>query len=902
MRWRRYFVRSRRDEDLSQEISHYIAQETDDNVARGMSLDEARFAAIRKFGSRRAVREAVYERNSVRWLEVVAQDLRYGFRQLRMRPGFALAAIASLALGIGANTAIFMLVDQILLRMLPVESPRELVQLRLEGIRPGGNWGDGLHTFPYPTYLALRDQNTVFSGLTGQRIEAVSLLDDRSSASVTVALVAGNYFDVLGVRPHLGRVLGPADDRDLNGHPVAVLQYDFWQSQYQGRPNVIGESVRLNGAPFTIVGVAAPGFEGTDLGNLTRIFVPVTMQPTVVSTNPRLDDERAAWFYPFARLKPGVTITQAEAAMKVLYRQRQEAELRQHSYFAKFPETRDSFLRQTFTLEPGGRGQSGLRTRFEQPLVLLGWLAAAVLLIACANIAGLLLARGAANQRDLAVRRAIGASRGRIIGQLFTESVLLAVVSAVVALFLGSWLTRLLIALLPVPVGELSLSATPDLRILAFTAAVTVLTAVLFGLLPAWQNSRVPPVATLREQSGSIAGSRMHVGVRKIFVALQVGLSVVLLLGAGLFMRSLDGMRRVDLGLRSEGVVTFLARPAVPYDDTARKVQAYGAFVRGLAAIPGVVAVGAGRTPIFTGGRTDGALTIDGDSASRKDEFPFTFFNAVTPGYFETLGIPVKAGAAFDWRDWGSGKRLALVNEVVTTAYFDRAAPLDRLIGQGTRSKTDTTIVGVFGNARYHDVRGDVPPQTFFNLDAVMERVGRISVYVRVQGDPRQFMSTLRAHAHQIDSNLVISGLQTLDDQIATRMSNERMLSFLSIGFALLATILAVVGVHGVLAFQIARRTREIGVRMALGAPRALIVRLVAREMLLVVLAGLTGGVATAYACGRYVQSQLFEVRADDPLVFAVAVVTLLGAAATATLIPALRASRMSVIRALRYE
>ena len=581
--------------------------------------------------------------------------------------------------------------------------------------------------------------------------------------------------------------------------------------------------------------------------------------------------------------------------MKVLYRQRQDVELGQ-SYFGRFPETRDGFLRQTFTLEPGSRGESGLRTRFEPALILLECLAAAVLLIACANIAGLLLARGAASQRDLAIRRAIGASRGRIVVQLFTESVLLATVSAIAALFVGSWLTRLLIAVLATTRDDLSLSATPDLRVLAFTVAVTALTAVLFGLLPAWQNSRAAPVATLRESAGSIAGGRMHVRVRKIFVALQVGLSAVLLLGAGLFIRSLDNLRRVDLGMQTANVVTFLARPAVPYEN-ARKAQAYGALVRGLATVPGVVAIGANRTPLFTGGRTDGPLTVEGAA-----EQPFTFFNAVTPGYFQALGIPVKAGADFDWRDWGSGKRLAVVNEVLTAGHFGKVAPLDRMVGEGTRVPTETRIIGVFGNARYHDVRGEIPPQTFQNLDSVVERVSRIAVYARVSGDPGQIMPMLRAEARRIDPNIIITGMRTLDEQIDSQMSNERMLSFLSIAFALLATILAVVGVHGVLVFQIARRTREIGVRVALGAGRGLIVRLVVGEMALVILAGLAVGVAAAYAGGRYVQSQLFELRADDPLVFAIGVTTLLGAAVIATLMPALRASRMNVVRALRHE
>jgi len=899
MRWRRYFERTKRDDELAQEIAHYIAQETEDNIARGMTAADARLAAVRRFGNRQVVREAVYRMNSVNWFEVVVQDLRYGLRQLRRRPGFALAAIASLALGIGANTAIFTLVDRIVLRLLPVENPHQLVRLRLDGARPGGNWGDGTYTFPYPTYLALRDRNTVFSGVTGRRVELVSLLDDERSAAVSVALVAGNYFEVLGVRSELGRLLTPGDDRAGDGQPVAVLQYDFWQSQYQGRPGVIGDSIRLNGKPFTVVGVAAAGFEGTNLGVPTKVFVPVRTMPTIVPNNPSLQDERAAWFYPFARLKPGVTMAQAEAAMKVLYRQRQEEELSQ-AYFSRFPESRKDLLEQRFSLEPGDRGDSGLRSRYEQPLTVLSWLAAVVLLIACANIAGLLLARGAASQRDLAIRRAIGASRGRIVGQLFAESVLLAGLSAVAALILASWLTPLMIAWIPSSPGDLSLSATPDRRVIIFTIVVAAGTAVLFGLLPAWQNSRTGPADTLREQSGAIAGGRTHLRIRKLFIALQVGLSAVLLLGAGLFLRSLDNLRRVELGLQSDHVITFLARPAMPYDN-ARKVQAYRALLEGLATVPGVRAVGASRTPLFTGGRTDGPITIAGRSGTAND-FPFTFFNAVSPGYFEALGIPVRAGSPLTWRDWGTGKRLAFVNETVTATAFTGESPIGRVIGSGTRSETNVEIVGIFGDARYHDVRGPIPPQTFFNLDSVLDRVSRIGVYVRAAGDERQLMRILPAEVRRIDPNMLISDLRTLDDQINTRMSNERMLSFLSIGFAALATILAIVGVHGVLVFQVARRTREIGVRMALGAGRAGIVRLVVGEMSIVILCGLAAGVGVAYASGRYVQSQLFGLNADDPLVFSAVVAILLVSAAAATLMPALRASRIEVVRALRCE
>jgi predicted permease len=898
MSWRRYWQRARRDDDLAEEIAQYIAQETDDNIARGLTPDAARVAALRKFGNRTTIREAVYTMNTVTWLDRLTQDVRYGFRQLRLRPGFALAAILSLALGIGANTAIFTLVDQLLLRMLPVEDPQALVRLRLDGARPGGNWGDGRHTFPYPTYLALRDRNTVFSGVTGQRIEAANLLDRDGSASIAVAMVGGNYFDVIGVRPHLGRALSPDDDRTLNGHPVVVLQYDFWQSQYQGRREIVGETIRLNGTPFTVVGITPPGFEGTSTGVPVKVFVPIAMKPTIASTLPDLSDERAAWFYPFARLKPGVTIAQAEAAMKVLYRQRVEEELQQ-SYFSKFPESRKTLLDQQFSLEPGQHGDSSLRTQFERPLIVLEWLAGAVLFIACINIAGLLLARGAARRRDLAIRRAIGAARGRIMGQLFAESALVAVAGAVAGVVLGAWLTGVLIAQLPAGNSAISLSAAPDARVLVFTMVVTVLTAMVFGLLPAWQNSQVAPVSALREDSGSVAGGRTHVRFRKIFVATQVALSAVLLLGAGLFIRSLMNLRQVELGMRPENVVTFMAGPGVPYE-VPRRMQAYRAVIEGLQAVPGVVSVGAARTQLFTGGRSDGVLNISGRPP--KSEEAFTFYNAVSPGFFATLGIPVTAGVDFTWNEWGTGKQVALVNQGLTDAYFAGTPPLGRMFGAGSLTPPEIEIVGVFGNARYHDVRGAIPRQTFYNLDSWVGRISRVAVYARTAGDPQQVMADIRSAVRRIDPNFVVSGMRTLDEQIDTRMANERLLSFLAGGFAILATILAVVGLHGVLSFQVANRTREIGIRVALGARRGIIIRLMASEMTAVVLGGLVIGVATAYFCGRYVQSQLFGLNANDPLVFSVGVIALLLAAGVATLMPTLRASRIDPLHALKHD
>jgi predicted permease len=435
--------------------------------------------------------------------------------------------------------------------------------------------------------------------------------------------------------------------------------------------------------------------------------------------------------------------------------------------------------------------------------------------------------------------------------------------------------------------------------VLVFTLLITAVTALLFGLLPAWQSSRVALVTTLREAAGAVGGGPAHVRLRKGFVALQVALSAMLLLGAGLFVRTLINLSRVDLGVQSENVVSFRVSPVTEYD-AARKLHLYRSLAEGLAGVPGVRAVGLNRNALFTGGRWDSTLTIPGVSVSQGE--PFSFFNAVTPGYFEALGIPVRAGRDFTWRDWGSGKKLALVNEALVAEYFERKPPLGRMLGRGTRSAADIEIIGVFGNTRYHEVRGSIPNQTFVNLDSVIDRISRVTVYARVDGDPRRQMAALRAQVSRIDPQLTISEMRTLDDQIHFAVSNERLLAFLSAGFALLATLLALIGLYGVLAFVVTRRTREIGIRMALGAERRSVIRLVANEMALVVLCGLASGIAAAYASGRFIEAHLFGVEAADPLVFCAVPAMLLTAAAVATILPALRASRIDPMNALRHE
>jgi predicted permease len=531
---------------------------------------------------------------------------------------------------------------------------------------------------------------------------------------------------------------------------------------------------------------------------------------------------------------------------------------------------------------------------------VLQWLVGVVLLIACTNVANLLLARAAARQREVAIRGALGASRGQIVRQLLVEGMVLAIAGGVAGLFLSTWLTRGLVRFLPYDPAMLSLSTAPDTRVLLFTTAITLATALLFGLVPAFRGSRVPASATLKEEAGSVTGGHGHVRLRKTFVGLQVALSSMLLIGAGLFVRTLDNLRKVDLGFNTENVAMFGVRPATQYDE-ARKLQMFRALMERLATVPGVKAAGANSTRLLTGGRWDSQISIPG--VEMKDgNVPWSFFNAVTPGYFEALGIPIKLGRDFSWRDWGGSRKLCLVNEALVKEYLDGANPVGRQMAQGRSVPPDTEIIGVFGNARYHDVRAEVPRQTFVNLDGRMRSVGSITVYARIQGDPRRIMPALREEVRRVDANLVVFDMRTLDEQLNMRLANERMLSFLSGGFALLATILAIVGLHGVLAFVVTRRTCEIGIRMALGAGQGTVVRLVMREMLGVILLGLAAGAAAAYLCGSYVETQLFGVKAVDVPVFAISIATLLAAALAASFMPARRASHISPMRALRYE
>ncbi len=897
LRLRALFRRSHMERELDEEFRFHLDQRMEYEIGRGLPPAEARRIAIRAMEGIEQKKEECRDMRHTQLIEQSLRDLRYGCRSLRKSPVFTVVAILSLALGIGANTAIFTLVDQIVLRLLPVKNPRELVQLRLEGGRFGTQSGDGRHTFSRPAYLALRDGNSVFSGLTGQVFHTASLAGNHDSELINIGLVAGNFFQVFGIEPHLGRLITPEDDKVRNGYPVVVLQYNFWKNRFAGNRNLVGGTIRLNGAPFTVIGVSAPGFEGTNPGMPTPMWAPVTMRPTIDETRDDLDDERSAWFYLVGRLKPDVTVEQAQAALRVLYRQRQHEEL-QGAFFQKHPEDRAPFLRQNLSLIPASGGQSALRSRFGAPLILLQGLVGLVLLIACTNVASLLLARATARQREVAIRGALGASRGQLVRQFLIESVMLAVGGGAAGVLLSSWMTRGLLYILPYDPANLSLSMTPDSRVLLFSAGITLLTALLFGLAPALRGSRVSPGFALKQEAGGIAGG--HVTLRKAFVAVQIGLSCLLLTGAGLFARTLQNLKNVDLGFDTENVVTFSVRPAVRYD-TAHKLQLFRSLIEGLASVPQIKAVGANREKLLTGGTSDSNINIAG-VRTKDGNPPWSLFNAVTPGYFDALGIPIIAGRDLKWSDWGGSRQLSLVNQALVDEYLDSANAVGRFLAQGRNKTPDREIIGVIANTRYEDVRGSIPRQVFVSLDSKLPYTDSVNVYARVQGDPRPVMPMLRDQAHNIDSNLVISDMRTLNDQLNTRLSNERLLSFLSTGFAVLASLLAVVGLYGVVAFVVARRTREIGIRMALGADKRRVARLVLGEMLTVVLVGITGGLLCGLLFGRFVQSQLFGVGAADPSVLFISAASLFAASLVAALAPAWRASRITPMAALRHD
>ena len=831
-------------------------------------------------------------------------NVRLAVRTLFKTPFVTAVAVLSLALGIGANAAIFSLFDQILLRSLPVRAPGELVNLSAPGPKPGstncGQAGECDVVFSYPMFRDLERVQTVFTGIAAHGSMGANLAYQGRTLDAEAALVSGSYFPVLGLQPALGRLFTPDDDRTSGGHFVVVLSHAYWRSQLDQNPNVLNQVLIVNGHPMTIVGVAPAGFSGTTLGAQPKVFVPMSMRELMLPRWKGLDNRRSYWAYLFARLKPGVSPEQARSAINVAYRaiiNDVEAPLQR----GMSDQTMKRFRAKEIVVEPGGRGQSSMHTEARAPVLLLLVVTGVVLLIACANIANLLLARAANRAAEMAVRLSIGASRGQLVRQLLLESCLLALLGGAAGLLVARWTLHGIAALLPPDVNQ-SLAFELDSTALLFAAGLSIATGVLFGLFPALHSTRPDLVSTLKGTTGQPSGTRAAARFRASLATAQIALSMALLISAGLFTRSLMNVSRVDLGLNTERLVVFGVAPELNGYKPEQSRALFERIEDELSAVPGVSSVAASTVALMAGSSWGNDVRVQGFEAG-PDTDTNSRYNEVGPGYFRTLGIPLIAGREFTRADAQGAPKVAVVNEAFARKFnLGRDAVGKRMKRMGTPgTDLDVEIVGLAQDAKYNDVKREVPAMYVipYRQD---ENLGFTSFYVRTTLDEQQLLMAIPGVIKRLDPNLPIHDMKTMQVQVRENMFLDRMISMLSAAFAMLATLLAAVGLYGVLAYTVAQRTREFGLRMALGADAGRVRGLVLGQVGRMTIVGGVVGVVAALALGRVARSLLFELDAHDPLTLAASAAVLVFVALGAGLIPAHRASRLDPMRALRYE
>jgi predicted permease len=834
-------------------------------------------------------------------MQTLLADLRYAARTLLRSPLFAGVAVLSLALGIGANTAIFTLIDQILLRRLPIRDPDSLVMLYQRGYYKGNNMGTRMHS--YPMYRDFQQKAEPLAEVLCRRLVSTSLSVENQTERVDAELVSGNYFSLLGVKPALGRVFNSReDDQVFQGHPVVVLSYDYWTTRFARDHNVIGMKVLVNNYPMTIVGVSAAGFAGLDPARSPQIRVPILMKPVILPewTWVQMDDRRSRWVQVFARLKPGFTPESAQAPLQGLFRQIREYETTLPAAAKWSAYSQEQFLKGTLQIDQAATGFSRLRNDFSNALVVLMGMVGLVLLIACANVANLLIARAFARQREIAMRISLGASRGRLVRQLLVESLVISVIGGAVGLLIAYGMTQGLISLVPVEGNPLLIRPDPDSRILLFTLGVTSLTGLVFGLVPAFRATRPDPWNTLKDTIGSIAGSGGSLFLRKGLIAAQVALSFLLLFGAGLFVRSLQNLKATDTGFEQmDNLVTFQLSPALSGYDIPRTVQFYRDLLENLRSLPGTRSAGLATMPLLSGDEWDSTMSVEGHQAQDGENMQ-AFMNSLSPGYFRTMGVPLLEGRDFDSRDIKENAKVAIVNQRFARHFFKEKSALGRHLGWGGSpdTKLDIEIVGVVADSLYEGPREGVRRQVF------IPNWGKNSaaIYIRVDMPSSSAYAAVRNEVRRLDDSMPVYALKTLEDQLDETLLTERLIALLSAGFGLLATALAAIGLYGVMAFVVTRRTKELGVRLALGAQRFSVIWLVMKEVLLLLAIGLAAGIPSALALGRYVSSQLYGIQSSDPRVAVGTIVVLALVAAAAGMFPAHRASRIDPILALRFE
>jgi predicted permease len=831
-------------------------------------------------------------------------DLKFALRQLRRSPALATTAILTLALGIGANTAIFSLLDQALLRSLPVRDPHKLIVLKATGDAWNGstsnNGGDDNDYFSYPMYKDLRDRNQVFDGLIGTAPAQAGFSRGSSSQVLDAELVTGNYFDVLGVRPALGSMLSQADDA-ANATPAVVVSFDFWRNGLASDPKVVGSTVSLNGHPFQVVGVAAPRFRSAVWGQTPEIFVPMAMVDQVTSYSGGLRDHFSRWMNILGRLKPGVAAAQAQVGVAPLWHALRANELQMLGKSS--PHFVAGFLTNSRLLvKPGAQGFSYRRPTIEKPFLAVMAMSVLVLLISAVNVASLLLVRSASRVREFALRTALGATSGRVVAQLLLEGLLIGVVGGTIGLAFSPVALRVLVNRLSDPDSGNPFSAAIDLRLLAFNFAVAIVISLFFSLAPALQLRKLSITSTLRESTGTGSGALLN--LRRSVVCLQVGLSVILLVASGLFLRTMQKLRSVDVGFNTAHLVTFDVNPTLAGYPMAAMPALHERILTSLAAVPGVQSVAATTDPELAGNHSTGNVSVFGYQAPLADDSYRVEHSIVTPDYFSVLQMPIVAGRSLNEQDTLDHPHVAVVNQTFAKHFCGSVqACIGRKMasGGGDKIKLDTDIVGVVRDARHGGVREDTWAAWFIPLRQ-SSKTDELVFYIRYYGDSAPILSSVRRVLRDAGTGLAPTALRTMDEQIDDNLSNERLIALLAVAFGLLASLLAGVGIYGVLAYTTAQRTREIGIRIALGSSRLAVSRLVLKDVLLLAGLGIAVALPVAFGLSRLVKSQLYGVSPADPLTIAGAVVLIALVALAAALIPASRAASVNPTEALRTE
>ncbi len=834
-------------------------------------------------------------------MPALPQDLRYALRTLRKSPLFSSIAVLSLAFGIGANTAIFTLIHQLILRRLPVKDPEQLVMLAGRGRHYGGN--NGQAKLSYPMYQDLRDKNQVFSGMFCTHMNTVSTSFEGRTELITGEFVSGNFFRVLGVGAAIGRVFTGSDDLYRSSHPLAVLSYAYWKNRFSGDPGILGRKIVVDGYPLTVIGVSQAGFDGVETGWAPQIRIPMMMYNSLPpgGTFDRLSDRRFRWVEVFGRMKPGMRLERAQAGLQPLFHQILEMEVQQKEFAKASPFVKSEFLKMHMEVMPGATGRSNLRDIYSKPLLALMAIVALVLLIACSNLANLLLARASARQKEIAVRLALGAGRARLIRQLLVESLLLSILGGGLGVALAVLIDRALIDFLPTRGTPLSLSSAPDWTMLGFAALVSVIAGVVFGLVPALQSTRLQLSNTLKDQATAVARGG-SVRLRKGLVVAQVALSLLLLIGAGLFLQSLRNLKFVNPGFDVRNLASFAVEPTLNRYDLPWTLDYFRRLQDQLKIVPGVESTSLAIIPVLQNNEWDNWVTIEGYTP-KQGETPDPHMQYCAPGFFAALKIPLLRGRDFTIKDVKGAPKVGIINQKFAARYFAGVNPMGRHVGMGIDpgTKMDIEIVGIAGDTKYENMQEEMPYELYIPFTQV-DFVDGMTAYVRARGEPAGLFNTLRRVVHDVDPGVPMYDLRTLDDQIEISLFTQRLLASLSSVFGGLATLLAAMGLYGVMAFMVAQRTKEIGIRMALGADTIAVVGMVMREVLWLAGIGIAIGAVSAWAATRLIQAQLFGIQATDLLTMAAAATGIALVAALSGYLPARRATTIDPVRALRWE